>query len=141
MHATPAQPTSADTTDPSPQRTGVSLLSAIAAYIAVAFAVFALLSLAVALAFVVPSFRDIFADFDTEIPTLTVWIIQASGPVAGGGVAALAVALVAIAIAYRRRPGLVALLAILLLVAALLAMAITAISLFLPLTQVMQSVP
>ncbi|MEM6757367.1 MAG: hypothetical protein AAF586_09390 [Planctomycetota bacterium] len=102
-------------------------------------AVASLISLAVAVGWVVPSFRHTFADFDVAIPALTVAVLNVSGPPGGVALGAIAIALVVVSIAGRRRPAAVALLAIFVLLATMLASVICVLAVAMPLVKVVQS--
>ncbi|MEM6333567.1 MAG: hypothetical protein AAF823_09545 [Planctomycetota bacterium] len=132
----------ADPPQPSPPQkpSPAMLIAAVAAHATTGFAVLALLAIAAFFAFVAPRFTDIFADFDTELPAVTSAVIAFSGPITGLLIAVAALGLALFAIVFRNRPGLVAAASIFALLAALLAGAIAALALFLPMVKLTQSV-
>ncbi len=124
-------------TDPSTAASSIWLK--VIAVASTACAVLLCLVVAGVLLLVVPRFRGVFEDFDTELPWLTIQLIGTPGKIAAGLCVLAAVALVALAILARDKKVEI-LIGTVIGTLMMFAAAVTVIGVFLPLVKIIQSV-
>ena len=102
------------------------------------FAVLLLLSSAVAFWIAVPRFKEMFADLETPLPTVTVWLLSIP-PIAAFGAAALLSALLVVMEVVVKRRGVTLMMSLLVLLVTVVFDVVMVVGLFVPLVRTVES--